>query len=101
MAAVADMGVVVDPAVAQRSSAEEDGVNYNWSFFHLTFMMAAFYLMMVITDWANIRDGHTANSKVGNGLASVWIQLASSWVVGLLYIWTLIAPICLPNRDFS
>lgn len=84
-----------------RRDDEEDGVNYNWSFFHLTFMMAAFYLMMVITDWANIRDGHTANSKVGNGLASVWIQLASSWVVGLLYIWTLIAPICLPNRDFS
>ena len=38
-----------------RRDDEEDGVNYNWSFFHLTFMMAAFYLMMVITDWANIR----------------------------------------------
>ncbi|EGD72732.1 hypothetical protein PTSG_04461 [Salpingoeca rosetta] len=80
---------------------EADGVKYSWSFFHLTFMMAAFYLMMVITDWANIRDGHTANEKVGNGLASVWIQIASSWVVALLYIWTLIAPLCLPNRDFS
>eukprot|EP00043_Microstomoeca_roanoka_P013271 m.130015 g.130015 ORF g.130015 m.130015 type:complete len:429 (-) comp15711_c3_seq1:51-1337(-) len=80
---------------------EDDGVRYSWTFFHLTFMLAAFYLMMIITDWANIRDGHTANSKIGNGLASVWVQIASSWVVSLMYLWTLIAPICLPDRDFN
>lgn len=34
---------------------ESDGVKYSWTFFHLTFAMAAFYLMMIITDWANIR----------------------------------------------
>eukprot|EP00056_Hartaetosiga_gracilis_P000901 m.41249 g.41249 ORF g.41249 m.41249 type:complete len:435 (+) comp10408_c0_seq1:74-1378(+) len=80
---------------------EEDGVKYSWSFFHLTFMLAAFYLMMLITDWANIKDGHNADNHVGSGMASVWVQVVSSWIAALLYIWTLVAPICLPNRDFS
>ena len=36
---------------------EGDAVLYNWSFFHLTFAFASLYLMMVLTDWAVIRDG--------------------------------------------
>ena len=29
-----------------------------------------------------------------------WVKIASAWICGLLYIWTLIAPVLFPNRDF-
>eukprot|EP00055_Hartaetosiga_balthica_P008532 m.32078 g.32078 ORF g.32078 m.32078 type:complete len:434 (+) comp6360_c0_seq1:153-1454(+) len=94
--------MLLDESSAEEGgSNEHGGVKYNWSFFHLTFMLASFYLMMVITDWANIKDGHDATSHVGSGMASVWVQVVSSWIAAGLYIWTLVAPSCLPNRDFN
>jgi hypothetical protein len=32
---------------------------------------------------------------------SVWVKMISSWLVILLYFWTLIAPIVLPDRDWN
>eukprot|EP00052_Salpingoeca_macrocollata_P018875 m.155594 g.155594 ORF g.155594 m.155594 type:complete len:437 (-) comp20808_c2_seq2:84-1394(-) len=80
---------------------EKDGVVYNWSYFHFVFMLASFYLMMVLTDWATVKDGDNATIDVGRGYASVWVKVVSSWVTALLYSWTLVAPILLPDRDFS
>ena len=34
---------------------EQDGVLYNWSFFHLIFALASMYLMMVLTNWATLK----------------------------------------------
>jgi hypothetical protein len=31
----------------------------------------------------------------------MWIKVVTSWVSNVLYIWTLVAPILFPNRDFS
>jgi hypothetical protein len=36
---------------------EQDGVLYSWTFFHVTFLLAGFYLMEVLTDWATIKYG--------------------------------------------
>ena len=32
---------------------------------------------------------------------AVWVKISSSWVCLLLYVWTLVAPLVLTNRDFS
>lgn len=32
---------------------------------------------------------------------AVWVKICSSWAGLLLYLWTLVAPLVLPNRDFS
>lgn len=32
--------------------------------------------------------------------ASTWIKMLSSWICAGLYIWTLVAPILLPDREF-
>lgn len=32
---------------------------------------------------------------------AVWVKICASWAGLLLYLWTLVAPLLLPNRDFS
>lgn len=75
---------------------EKEGVAYSWSFFHFVFMLASFYLMMVVTDWPIIKEyvccvsheslqcacsSHSASIDVGRGMASTWVKVSSSWVV--------------------
>lgn len=33
--------------------------------------------------------------------ASMWIKIVSSWVAVFMYTWSLVAPIILPDREFS
>ncbi len=30
-----------------------------------------------------------------------WVKIVTGWVCVAIYLWTLVAPICMPNRDFS
>lgn len=32
---------------------------------------------------------------------SVWVKICASWAGLFLYLWTLVAPLLLRNRDFS
>lgn len=43
------------------------------------------------------------NSSLDNlhpDYASTWIKILSCWVCAGLYVWTLVAPILLPEREF-
>jgi len=81
---------------------EENEVKYNYTFFHFTFCCASMFVMMLITNWQEIsKDSDDRSFKVNHGFAAVWVKLVSSWVVALLYIWTLVAPALFPNRDFG
>jgi len=84
---------------------EDDKVEYNYSFFHFIFLLAAMYLGMVLTNWETVSrvtgDGESESSiLVDQGMAAVWVKMASSWVTLLLYLWTILAPIIFPNRKF-
>jgi len=83
----------------------DDNVSYNHSFFHVTFFLASLYLCMVLTNWAIPSTNSTNPQKpdqisVDQGLPAVWIKAASGWVTAGIYVWTLIAPLILPNRQF-
>lgn len=77
---------------------EEDEVAYSWSLFHVMFALATLYVMMCLTNWykpdSNL-ETMSANS------AAVWVKMISSWLCAGLYIWTLIAPAILSDRDFG
>lgn len=80
---------------------ETDAVHYNWSYFHVSLMLASLYMMMVITNWANPGGSNTNPFLAGDSQASVWFQIVGAWVSGLLYLWTLTAPLLFPNRTWS
>ncbi|KAI3653885.1 hypothetical protein MP228_001832 [Amoeboaphelidium protococcarum] len=82
---------------------EQERTVYSYSFFHFVFVIVAFYLAMVITDWSIMEaDLSSPNGvKIVHGFGAMWAKIITSWVCSLLYLWTLIAPLIFPDRDFS
>lgn len=75
---------------------ENDGVAYSWTFFHIVFALATLYIMMTLTNWYN-----PSSQLSKENVASMWIKITSSWLCVGLYIWTLVAPAVLPDREFN
>jgi hypothetical protein len=73
---------------------------YNYSFFHLTFAMASMYLGLVLTNWEMVSGGTQNNVVVDQSMFSVWVKIISSWLTIVIYAWTLIAPVVLPDREW-
>jgi len=78
---------------------EEDEVAYSWSLFHLMFALATLYVMMTLTNWFHPSTASTEKFSANEG--AVWVKIVSSWLCGALYLWTLVAPIILQDRDFG
>ncbi|NXC91263.1 SERC2 protein, partial [Cercotrichas coryphoeus] len=77
---------------------EQDGVSYNYTFFHLCLLLAALYIMMTLTNWYRPDE---SLQVLRSPWTAVWVKICSSWAGLLLYLWTLVAPLLLPDRDFS
>ncbi|KAF3707754.1 Serine incorporator 1 Axotomy-induced glyco/Golgi protein 2 [Channa argus] len=77
---------------------EEEGVTYSYSFFHFCLFLASLYIMMTLTNWY-MPD--TNYQLMQTSMSAVWVKISSSWLGLALYLWTLVAPLVLPNREFS
>lgn len=98
-----------DPESPERQEISRDGdkdgkamdefepVTYSYSFFHIIFGLASMYMAMLMTSWGT-GDGEPL---IDVSWTSVWVKLASQLATALLYVWTLVAPMLLPDRDFS
>ncbi len=76
---------------------ERDGVTYNWSLFHIMFGLATLYVMMTLTNWYS----PGGIESISANMAAVWVKAISAWLCFGIYMWTLVAPVVLPDRDFS
>ncbi|OAJ44140.1 hypothetical protein BDEG_27406 [Batrachochytrium dendrobatidis JEL423] len=86
------------------SSDQGETIEYNFSVFHLIFILTAFYMASVFTNWSVFSISTVAGvdlSAVDKGVGPMWVSVATSWINVLLYIWSLLAPIVFSNRDFS
>uniref|UniRef100_A0A7N8Y9M9 Serine incorporator 1-like n=1 Tax=Mastacembelus armatus TaxID=205130 RepID=A0A7N8Y9M9_9TELE len=93
-----------NPKVSEKSTGqgwvednEQDKVQYNYSVFHFMLFLASLYIMVTLTNWYSPDTDYTITSK----WPAVWVKIISSWVCLALYLWTLVAPMILTNRDFS
>lgn len=76
---------------------EKEGVAYSYSAFHWMMFLATNYVMMSITNWYSLDKNALLTANYG----SFWVKVVNSWLCVLIYIWTLIAPVLFPDRDFS
>ncbi|KAK7906820.1 hypothetical protein WMY93_015432 [Mugilogobius chulae] len=77
---------------------EKDGVTYSYSFFHFMLFLASLYIMMTLTNWYSPDSTY---QNMTSRWPSVWVKMCSSWICIALYVWTLVAPLILVNRDFD
>jgi len=79
---------------------EREGVTYNWSLFHVMFGLSTLYVMMTLTNWYS-PGAEKGIESISSNMAAVWVKAISAWLCFGIYMWTLIAPVVLPDRDFS
>ncbi|KAJ8383369.1 hypothetical protein AAFF_G00221590 [Aldrovandia affinis] len=77
---------------------EQDGVTYSYSFFHFMLFLASLYIMMTLTNWYSPDSSYTTMTS---RWPSVWVKMSTSWTCIALYVWTLVAPLVLTERDFD
>lgn len=73
-------------------------VTYSYSFFHIIFSLASMYSAMLLTGWST--SVGESGKLVDVGWASVWVRIVTGWATAALYLWSLVAPIMFPEREF-
>merc|ERR1712031_91950 len=73
--------------------------------FHLILCVGAIYMAMLLTNWGSAIDStevsENPSGTVTRGKTAMWITILTQWTAVGMYIWTLVAPRMMPNRDFS
>jgi len=94
-----------DESQGEDRDDEKVGTRYNYSWFHIIFAGGAMYVAMLLTDWnvvsKNPIDGPADPNQdvyIGRSEVAMWMRVVSSWVCMVLYIWSLWAPVLMPDR---
>ncbi|KAJ1333600.1 serine incorporator domain-containing protein [Microdochium nivale] len=81
---------------------ERTSTQYNYSVFHVIFFLATCWVGTLLTGAIEADSNHdlTQNgfATVGRTYWASWVKIVSAWLCYLMYIWTLVAPIVLPDR---
>uniref|UniRef100_A0A8C2XKL2 Serine incorporator 2 n=1 Tax=Cyclopterus lumpus TaxID=8103 RepID=A0A8C2XKL2_CYCLU len=91
-------GVVGEDGKLRAMDDEEEKVSYSYSVFHFHLCLASLYIMMTLTNWY---QPETTTQAMHSSMPAVWVKMSSSWLGLGLYLWTLVAPLIFPNRDFN
>lgn len=73
-------------------------VSYSYSFFHIIFSLASMYSAMLLTGWST--SVGESGKLVDVGWPSVWVRIVTGWATAALFIWSLVAPLLFPDREF-
>lgn len=81
---------------------ERSGTKYNYSWFHVIFILAAMYVGGLLTDWKvvstdpSVGNGSSTTSGgddqdvfIGRSEAAMWMRVISSWICIVIYSWSL------------
>ncbi|GBG63606.1 hypothetical protein CBR_g38672 [Chara braunii] len=82
-----------------RGLGDDDSLPYSYSFFHLVFLTGSMYVGMLLLGW-DLHQGDPTKLKLDHGWTAMWVKMGSQWACAALYVWTMVAPLLLKNRDF-
>ncbi|OAA44381.1 TMS membrane protein/tumor differentially expressed protein [Metarhizium rileyi] len=77
---------------------ERSQTQYSYTVFHIIFFLATAWVATLLTMQYEESTRGRDFATVGRTYAASWIKIVSAWVCYGLYIWSLIAPIVLPDR---
>lgn len=83
----------------EKESEPSNPVSYSYMFFHLIFALASMYSAMLLTGWTTSALSDSSE-LIDVGWSSVWVRICTQWATAALYVWTLVAPLVLPDREF-
>lgn len=81
----------------EKKEKESRPVSYSYTFFHLIFALASMYSAMLLSGWTG---SHESSDLIDVGWTSTWVRISTEWVTAALYVWSLLAPLLLPDREF-
>ena len=76
---------------------ERNGTQYNYSLFHIIFLMATCWVATLLTQDLKPVEG-TDFHPVGRTYWYSWVKIGSAWICYAIYLWSLLAPIIMPDR---
>lgn len=79
----------------QGKDDERASTQYNYSLFHIIFLLATMWVATLLTQ--NI-DPSKDFAPVGRSYWASWVKIISAWVCYAIYIWSLVAPVVMPDR---
>lgn len=88
----------MDKADEEDEKDKSKPVSYSYSFFHIIFSLASMYSAMLLTGWST--SVGESGKLVDVGWPSVWVRIITGWATAGLYIWSLVAPLLFPDREF-
>lgn len=79
---------------------ERGSTQYNYSLFHVIFFLATTWVATLLTQNLD-PEADDDFAPVGRSYWASWVKIISAWVCYAIYLWTLIAPVIMPDRfDF-
>jgi len=76
---------------------ERNATMYNYSMFHVIFMLSTAWVATLLTMNLDSQAGGDFIA-VGRTYWASWVKIVSAWVCYAIYAWTLVAPVVLPDR---
>ncbi|KAL2530466.1 Serinc-domain containing serine and sphingolipid biosynthesis protein [Forsythia ovata] len=81
----------------EKKETESRPITYSYTFFHLIFALASMYSAMLLSGWTSSSE---SSDYIDVGWTSVWVRICCEWVTAALYVWSLVAPLIFPDREF-
>lgn len=76
---------------------ERSTTQYNYSLFHFIFLLATTWVATLLT--MNVDTSKAGDFvPVGRSYWASWVKIISGWVCYVIYGWSLVAPVVLPDR---
>ena len=76
---------------------ERGGTQYNYSLFHVIFLLGTCWVATLVSQ--SLDDIEMVDvPTIGRTYWASWVKIVSSWVCYLIYGWSLLAPVILPDR---